>query len=211
VKSDDVKAIYTVLGPGSQPVIFSGDRVADNATRDDLVAAWDRSLKIEKQGDATATLLVGPNDTPFPFPLVKDGNAWRFDAKAGAEEVINRRIGENELAAMKVCLAFVDAQREYAEVDRDGNGLIEYAQKLISSPGKKDGLYWPTQAGEPLSPLGPFAAQAQAEGYGAKGGKSAKGQPRRAAAPTTATARSSSPRKARTRRAARTRTSRTAS
>jgi hypothetical protein len=177
VKSDDVKAIYAVLGPGSQPVIFSGDKVADNAIRDDLVSAWDRALKIEKDGDAKATLLIGPNETPFPFPLVKAGNAWRFDAKAGAEEIINRRVGQNELSAMKVCLAFVDAQREYAEVDRDGNGLIEYAQKLISSPGKKDGLYWPTQAGEPLSPLGPFAAQAQAQGYGPKGGKSAKGQP----------------------------------
>jgi len=178
VKSDDVKAIYTVLGPGSQPVIFSGDRVADNAVRDDMISAWDRSLKIEKQGDAKATLLVGANDTPFPFPLVRDGSVWRFDAKAGAEEVVNRRVGQNELAAMKVCLAVVDAQREYAEVDRDGNGLIEYAPKLISSPGKKDGLYWPTNAGEPLSPLGLFAAQAQAQGYGAKGGKSAKGQPR---------------------------------
>ncbi|HEY8243543.1 MAG TPA: DUF2950 domain-containing protein [Casimicrobiaceae bacterium] len=178
VKSDDVKAIYAVLGPGSGPVIFSGDRVADDALRDDLISAWDRSLKIEREGDAKATLLVGANETPFPFPLVKDGNAWRFDAKAGAEESVNRRIGQNELSAMKVCLAFVDAQREYAEFDRDGNGLIEYAQKLISSPGKKDGLYWPTKAGEPVSPLGPFAVQAQSEGYGAKGGKSAKGQPR---------------------------------
>ena len=178
VKADDLKAIYTALGPGSQRVIYSGDKVADNAVRDDLVAAWDRSMKVEKQGDAKAILLIGPNDTPFPFPLVKDGSNWKFDAKAGAEEVINRRIGENELAAMKVCLAFMDAQREYAEVDRDGNGLIEYAQKLVSSPGKKDGLYWPTKAGEPESPLGPLAVQARAEGYGAKGGKSAQGQPR---------------------------------
>ena len=178
VKSDDVKAIFAVLGPGSGPVIYSGDPVADNATRDDLITSWDRSLKIDREGDAKATLLIGPNETPFPFPLVKDGNAWRFDAKAGAEEVINRRIGQNELSAMKVCLAFIDAQREYAEVDRDGNGIIEYAQKLVSSPGKKDGLYWPTKAGEPESPLGPLAVQARAEGYGAKGGKAAKGQPK---------------------------------
>ncbi len=182
VKADDLKAIYTTLGPGSQPVIFSGDKVADNAVRDDLVTAWDRAMKIDKQGDAKATLLIGPNETPFPFPLVKDGSAWRFDAKAGAEEVINRRIGENEIAAMKVCLAFIDAQREYAEVDRDGNGIIEYAQKLVSSPGKKDGLYWPTKAGEPESPLGPLAVQARAEGYGPKGGKAAKGQPKPGAA-----------------------------
>jgi len=178
VKADDLKAIYTALGPGSQPVIFSGDRVADNALRDDLVSAWDRSMKIEKQGDAKAILLIGANETPFPFPLVKDGAAWRFDAKAGAEEVVNRRIGQNEIAAMKVCLAFMDAQREYAEADRNGDGLIQYAQKLVSSPGKKDGLYWPTKAGEPESPLGPLAVQARAEGYGAKAGKAAKGQAR---------------------------------
>ena len=177
VKSDELKAIYAVLGPGSGPVIFSGDAVADNAMRDDLITAWDKSLKVEREGDAKALLSIGPNETPFPFPLVKDAKGWHFDAQAGAEEVINRRIGQNELSAMKVCLAFVDAQREYAEVDRDGNGIIEYAQKLISSPGKRDGLYWPTKAGEPESPLGPFAVQARAEGYGAKDGKSAKGQP----------------------------------
>jgi len=99
VKSDDVKAIYKVLGPGSAPVIYSGDKVADNAVRDDLITAWDRAMKVDKEGDAKATLLIGPNETPFPFPLVRDGSAWRFDAKAGAEEVINRRIGDNELAA----------------------------------------------------------------------------------------------------------------
>ena len=181
VKADDLKAIYTVLGPGSQPVIFSGDRVADNAVRDDLVASWDRSMKIDRQGDAKATLLIGPNDTPFPFPLVKGGNAWHFDAKAGAEEVVNRRIGENEISAMKVCLAFMDAQREYAEADRMGDGVIQYAQKLVSSPGKKDGLFWPTKAGEPESPLGPLAVQARSEGYGAKAGKAAKGQPKQGA------------------------------
>ncbi|MEO8485640.1 MAG: DUF2950 domain-containing protein [Betaproteobacteria bacterium] len=180
-RSDDLKSIYAVLGPGSQGVIYSGDKVADNAVRDDLISSWDRSMKVERQGDAKATLLIGPNDTPFPFPLVKDASAWRFDAKAGAEEVVNRRVGENELAAMKVCLAFVDAQREYAEADRNGNGIIEYAKKLISSPGKKDGLYWPTKAGEPESPLGPLAVQARTEGYGAQGGKSANGQPRQGA------------------------------
>lgn len=177
VKADDLKAIYAVLGPGSGPVIFSGDRVADNATREDLVTAWDKSLKIEREGDAKATLLIGPNGTPFPFPLVKDAKGWRFDAKAGAEEVINRRIGSNEMAAMKMCLAVADAQREYAEVDRDGNGLIEYATKFISSPGKRDGLYWPTKAGEPESPLGLLAAQARAEGYGANTNPASKSQP----------------------------------
>ena len=148
VKSDNLKAIYTVLGPGSQPVIFSGDRVADDAVRNDLIASWDRSLKVDKQGDAKATLLVGPNDTPFPFPLVKEGNAWKFDAKAGAEEVVNRRIGENELAAMKVCLAFVDAQREYAEVDRDAAVSDDedhlQPRRALDDGGRPTGLDWIT-------------------------------------------------------------------
>jgi hypothetical protein len=177
VKSDDLKAIYAVLGPGSGPLIASGDRVADDAVRNDFVAAYDKASKVDAAGDK-ATLLVGPNQTPFPFPLVKNASGWQFDAKAGAEEIVNRRIGENEISAMKVCLAYVDAQREYVLRDADKNGVLEYAQKLMSSPGKQDGLYWPTQAGEPQSPLGPFAAQARAEGYGkaSKGAKSAKGR-----------------------------------
>lgn len=165
-KADDLRGIHAVLGPGSGPVIFSGDRVADDAMRNDLVAAWDRSLVVEREGDAKATLLVGPNRTPFPFPLVREGGAWRFDAQAGAEEVVNRRIGENELSAIKVCLAYVDAQREYAEQDRNGDGVVEYAQRMVSTPGKRDGLFWPAGAGEPPSPLGPLAAEAFAEGYG---------------------------------------------
>lgn len=178
VKADDLKAIYAVLGPGSGPVIFSGDRVADDAMRNDLVTAWDKAMTIDRSGgDTKATLLVGPNGTPFPFPLVQEGGAWRFDAKAGAEEVVNRRIGENEISAIRVCLAYVDAQREYVLRDRDNNGVMEYAQRLASSPGKKDGLFWPTAAGEEPSPLGPLVAQARAQGYG-KGGKASKTQAR---------------------------------
>ncbi len=178
VKSDDLKAIYAVLGPGSGPVIFSGDRVADDAMRNDLVSSWDKAMTIDRSGgDTKATLLIGPNGTPFPFPLVQDASGWHFDAKAGAEEVINRRIGENEIAAIRVCLAYVDAQREYVQRDRDNNGVMEYAQRFISSPGKKDGLYWPTAAGEDPSPLGPLVGLARAQGY-AKGGKASKTQAR---------------------------------
>jgi hypothetical protein len=177
VKTDDLKAIYAVLGPGSGPAIFSGDQVADDAVRNDLVSAWDKSMKIERDGDAKATLAIGPNGTPFPFPLVKDAAGWHFDAKAGAEEIINRRIGENELSAIKVCLAYVDAQREYVLRDRDKNGVMEYAQRLASSPGKQDGLYWPAQAGVDPSPLGPLVAEARSQGYG-KGGKASKNRGR---------------------------------
>lgn len=182
VKADDLRAIYAVLGPGSGRAIFSGDPVADNAVRDDLVTAWDKAMTIDRSGgDAKATLLIGPNGTPFPFPLVQETGSWHFDARAGAEEAINRRIGENEIAAINVCLAYVDAQREYVLRDRNNNGVMEYAQRLLSSPGKKDGLYWPTAAGEPQSPLGPLVGDARAQGYGKgargamKGSKSSKG------------------------------------
>ena len=168
VKGHNVKSIYAVLGPGSEQLIYTGDEVADQQMQERFVAAYDHSLKVERDGDTTATLLLGENESPFPFPLVKGAQGWQFDAAAGAEEIINRRIGENELFAIKVCLAYGDAQNEYAEADRDGDGLIEYAQKFRSSEGKHDGLYWPTGENEQLSPLGPLFARAQAEGYTAK-------------------------------------------
>jgi hypothetical protein len=166
MKSGDWKRIYAVLGPGSGTLIYTGDKVEDAATRDLFVAAYDKSAKFDRDGDARATLLIGENDYPFPFPLVKGAKGWNFDARAGAEEIVNRRIGENELDAIQVCLAYVDAQREYATKDRNSNGLLEYATKLVSTPGKQDGLYWPTKEGEPPSPFGPLATRAAGEGYG---------------------------------------------
>ena len=165
MKSGDWKQIYAVLGPGSGKLIYTGDKVADAATRSEFAAAYEKSNKIEPDGDAKATLLIGPNNYPFPFPLVKGAQGWSFDARAGAEEIINRRIGQNELAAIQVCLAYLDAQREYVLKDRNNDGLLEYAQKLVSSPGKRDGLYWPTKEGEPPSPFGPLASRAAGEGY----------------------------------------------
>ena len=131
-----------------------------------FVAAFDKHSKIEPEGDAKATLVIGDKDWPLPFPLVKRADGWRFDARAGAEEILNRRIGRNELAAIQVCLAYVDAQREYAMTQGNHDGMHEYAGKLVSTPGKKDGLYWPTKEGQRLSPLGPLAAKAKEEGYG---------------------------------------------
>ena len=167
-KTHDVKAIYRVLGPGSDKLIYTGDAVADQQMSERFVAAYVVMLKVEREGDAKATLILGEKEYPFPFPLVKGSKGWKFDAKAGAEEMINRRIGENELFAIKSCLAYGDAQQEYAEADRDGDRLIEYAQKFRSSEGKRDGLFWPTREGEPPSPLGPFAALVRSEGYSAK-------------------------------------------
>ncbi len=166
IRSGDTRRIHQVLGPNSGKLIRSGDPVADEQSRARFVAAYDKRSKIDADGDAKATLLIGDKDWPFPFPLVKSADGWKFDAKSGADEILNRRIGRNELAAIQVCLAYVDAQREYALTEGNSDGLHQYAMKLVSTSGKKDGLYWRTAEGQPLSPLGPLAAKAKAEGYG---------------------------------------------
>ena len=163
--SDDNRAIYAVLGRGSGSVFRSGDPVQDEATRTAMAAAYRIRVKYEMAGDAKATMLLGDKDYPFPYPLVKLAAGWQFDAKGGAEEIVNRRIGANELAAINVCLAYVDAQREYVLRDRDNNGLLEYAQKFSSTPGTQDGLYWETREGDPPSPFGPLISRARKEGY----------------------------------------------
>ena len=165
LRSDDTKRIHHLLGPGSSKLIRSGDAVADDQARDRFVAAYERQWKLDREGDSKATLLLGGNEWPFPFPLVNMRGKWMFDARSGAEEILNRRSGRNELATIQVCLAYVDAQREYALKDGNSNGVHDYAMKLDSTPGTRDGLYWPTGEGQPPSPLGPLAAKAKAEGY----------------------------------------------
>jgi Protein of unknown function (DUF2950) len=163
VKAHDRSAILAVLG-NANASISSGDSVADRAMGDRFVAAYDAKHSIAQNGD-TATLILGNDDYPFAFPLAKTGDRWRFDTEAGQNELLARRIGENELDAIKVLEAIVDAQMEYASKDRNGDGVLTYAQKFASSPGKHDGLYWPTKAGEPPSPLGALVVQASGEGY----------------------------------------------
>ncbi len=170
VRAADPKQIHSVLGPGSGKLITSGDPVEDAMRRDRFVAAYNEAVKIETSGEGKATLFIGAEQWPFPFPLLKTATGWRFDVKSGAEEILNRRIGRNERSAIQVCLAYVDGQREYATKDRDDNGLLEYAQKLISTPGKQDGLYWDAGDGEPMSPLGPLSTQAGQQGYRDLGG-----------------------------------------
>jgi hypothetical protein len=165
IRSNDLTHIHSVLGAGSGKVIRSGDPVQDAAGRKRFLEAYETSVKVEPSGDATATLLIGLEEFPFPFPLVKLTTGWKFDSKAGAEEVLNRRIGRNERSAIQVCLAYVDAQREYATKDRDKDGLLEYAHKFISTPGEHDGLYWETREGEAASPLGPLSTRAKEQGY----------------------------------------------
>lgn len=164
VRKDDPKALENLLGPQGKELVYSGDTVADANARKTLIAAYDTAHNIAPLGDNRAVLELGKDKWELPIPVVKDAKGWRFDLETGRAEVLNRRIGRNEISAMQASLAYVDAQREYASRDR-GEGGGTYAQRLTSSPGKKDGLYWPVKAGEPQSPLGPTFAKAQSEGY----------------------------------------------
>jgi len=170
-RNHDAKELLAILGPGSKEIISSGDKVEDKAGRERFVKLYDEKVVIEGVATGKAVFSLGNEDYPFPIPVVKKGTAWRFDAKAGKEELLNRRIGRNELAAIEVLRAYTDAQREYATTDWDGNGTTEFAQKFRSTPGKKDGLYWAAKEGEQESPFGPMVAKADSEGYArSKGG-----------------------------------------
>jgi hypothetical protein len=168
-RSEDGAAILKVLGPDGKPIVSSGDPVADSNIRQDFVSAYNAKHAIEMEGDGTRTLIIGNDDWPFPIPLVNKAGQWQFDTKAGLDEILRRRIGRNELSAIQVSLAYVQAQNEYASLDPAGHGRGAYAQRIVSSPGKKDGLYWPSAEGEEPSPLGALAAQAAVEGYKIKG------------------------------------------
>lgn len=168
VRASDAKALVDIVGPGSRTWIFTGDDVSDANEWKQFVAAYDAKNALVKEGDARAVLQIGTDPVPFAAPIVKRGDAWAFDAEAGREEVTNRRVGRNELDTIQTLLAIVDAQREYAAKDADGNGLADYAARFVSTPGKKDGLYWETKPGEATSPLGLLAAKAVKEGYGGK-------------------------------------------
>jgi hypothetical protein len=174
IRKHDKKSLLAVIGPSSRSWLSSGDEVADRQEMEKFLTAYDRKNSISQQADDKAFLLAGEDDWPFPAPIVRNGKGWVFDAVAGGEEITNRRVGRNELDTIQTLLAVVDAQREYAAGDPDGNGYHDYARRFISSKGKKDGLFWPAQAGEPLSPLGPLVGAAAREGYGKKsgGGKS---------------------------------------
>jgi len=164
-KAGDTKEMLMIFGPAGKEIISSGDEVADRTVRERFVKSYEAMNKLEKETDKKMILVVGNHDWPFPVPIVKKGEAWVFDTMAGKEELLNRRIGRNELNIIQTVLAVVDAQREYAMQDRNSDKLPEYAQKFRSTKGKKDGLYWEAKEGEEQSPLGNLAAQAVKEGY----------------------------------------------
>ena len=164
-RSDDGNRIIAVFGSRHADLLSSGDEVEDKNNRAKFVTLAQEKMAVQSDGENRAIVHVGNTDWPFPIPLVKDGESWRFDAKQGREEILNRRIGRNELSALSVIRGYAEAQFDYANADRDGDGVSEYAQKLRSEPGKFDGLFWEAEPGQPQSPLGPLIADARVAGY----------------------------------------------
>jgi hypothetical protein len=147
-KAGNKDAILGVLGTGGRKIVTSGDEVADRATREKFVAVYETKHLLRSDGEGREVLVLGDDDWPFPIPLMRGKDGWSFDTAAGLDEILRRRIGRNELSTIEVMLAYVQAQNEYASLDPAGLGPHVYAQRILSSPGKKDGLYWPTAGGQ---------------------------------------------------------------
>jgi hypothetical protein len=165
VQADDTKAMAALLGPGSDKLTASGDPIADKNSRKAFLEAYAAQHAFIAKGKDSMMLTVGTSGWTLPFPVVQTGGKWQFDATAGAEEIINRRIGRNELSTIRTLLAGVAAQQDYFDRARRGSGTGFYAQRTLSTPGKFDGLYWDAEAGDPPSPLDPLVQAARDEGY----------------------------------------------
>jgi DUF2950 family protein len=164
-QAKDTKALIKLFGPLGEPLIDSGDPVADKNARESFLARYKAANSLDKTDPGRVTLEIGEDKFPFAIPVVVSDGRWYWDSAAGVEEIINRRVGENELATIQSCLAYVDAQQEFYLRNVQKDPLQHYANKLISTEGKKDGLYWPSTGDEPPSPLGEGFAVARAEGY----------------------------------------------
>jgi hypothetical protein len=165
VSSGETRAMLRVLGAEAEPLVDSGDPIEDANRRNEFVAMYAVAHRWESEEADVSALVVGEDDWPFPFPLVREEQGWRFDTTFGIEEILDRRIGENELSAIQASLAYVDAQREYYWLNPDGAPLLHYASSFISTDGRKDGLFWEAREGQEASPLGSLFAAARAEGY----------------------------------------------
>lgn len=170
LSKDDLAGLDRLLGPGSEEILSSGDAVADKRGREDFLALYKERHTLVAEGADKMELQVGKDDWPLPIPLIKRDGHWLLDGAAGADEIIYRRVGSNELGAIAVCRGFVDAQYDYAEQGHDDNPPGLFAAKLFSDAGQQNGLYWPVADGEPVSPGGPGIATAAAEGYRAASG-----------------------------------------
>lgn len=164
-KTNDTAKLLAIFGPQGKDIISSGDAVADSNARKRFVEAADEAINFSKLDDNTILAIIGKDACSFPIPIVRSDQEWVFSTYEGKQEIINRRIGKNELSTIQVSMAYVDAQREYAGKDHDGSGVLQFAQRFMSHEGRKDGLYWKAAAGEESSPLGPLFAQATNEGY----------------------------------------------
>jgi hypothetical protein len=174
-QAGDEKALRSIFGPGSDKLVGSGDRVADAAARQRFLDSYAAEHALTPQDDGSMVLTIGQNAWPLPIPLVKADNGWRFDAASGAREIIDRRIGRNELLTIRTLLASVEAEKDYFDRTQRGAGTGAYAEQFLSTPGKQDGLYWETEDSEAPSPLAPLIDQARDEGY--PGAATTKGKP----------------------------------
>jgi len=170
-QKNDTTILLAILGPEAKTLVNTSDPISDRANRERFVKSYEEAHTLVPSGDTKVVLQIGKDEWPFPIPLIKGSAGWHFDTPAGKAEVLNRRIGRNELDVIQVCLAYVDAQREYYMRNPLNAALLQYAPKFISTKGKRDGLYWDTPANEPPSPLGPLVAQARREGYKRTAGK----------------------------------------
>jgi DUF2950 family protein len=168
---NDTTTLLAILGPEAKSLVSTSDPVSDRENRERFVKSYEEGHTLVPSGDTKVVLQIGKDEWPFPIPLIKDSAGWRFDTQEGKAEIRKRLIGRNELDVIQVCLAYVDAQREYYMRNPLNTALLQYASKFISTKGKRDGLYWETTADEPPSPLGPLVAQARREGYKGTAGK----------------------------------------
>lgn len=169
VKAGDQEGLLAIFGPEAKPLISSGDPVQDKNTGTAFVAGYEVMHRWRRMPDNSQILLIGYDNFAFPIPLKKNASGqWYFDTSAGKEEILNRRVGRNELAIIDVCHAGAVAEAQYFSELHDGATTKQYAQKFISDPGKQNGLYWESAPGQPQSPLGPLAAFASGEGYSVK-------------------------------------------
>jgi hypothetical protein len=172
-RSGDVKAVLAVLGDRSKAFLVSGDPVSDRAALSRFVELYDRSHELTSPDETTRALAIGDDAWPFPIPVVKGKTGWSFDTAAGEKEILARRVGQNELDVIQVCIGYVEAQRDYLTRNPDGATVPHFADRLLSSPGKHDGLYWQSGPGEPESPMGPAVSGAIGQGYTLKRGANA--------------------------------------
>ena len=170
-KTNDTKELLAIFGPDSRDVVSSGDAVADTMARARFAKSAAEGVTFTKFDDKTLLLFIGKEGWCYPIPLVQSGQNWIFFTGDGKEEIINRRIGRNELNTIHVSLAYVDAQREYAKKSHNGDAVLQYAQHFLSQKGNEDGLYWEAASGEQISPLGPLIARAAEEGYAFREGE----------------------------------------